>query len=155
MILSVPRRTLPGMTTPDPWTRAGDEWAHIQIVRMDLGNRHRHGETRWLNGRPVAIVLNSCLNQRERRCTLAHEIEHLERGQPCGSLRAVIEARVCADTARYLLPDLEQIGKTLAVYDLRQAAAELWVTYKVLIDRLNGLTNDQSLYVHSFREDIA
>lgn len=155
MILSEAARTLPGMEIPDPWRRAGDEWSSVQIVYRDLPSQVRRAETRWLRGDPVAIVLDRGLNQRERRCSLAHELEHLDRGQPCGTLRATIEARVCADTARYLLPDLEVIGKTLAVYDARQTAVDLWVTYKVLIDRLNALSDEESLYVHSFREDIA
>lgn len=149
-------RILRGMEgSPNPWRRAADDWPHIQIVRRDLGDRTRRGETRWLNGEPIAIALHTCLNQRERRSTLAHELEHLDRGQPCGTLRAAIEARVRAATARYLIPDVEHLGRTLSIYDLRQAAVELWVTYPVLIDRLNHLSDAESLYVHSFREGIA
>lgn len=154
-ILSDSPRTLPGMI-PNPWQRAGDDWPHVQIVRLDLG-AYRRAETRWLAGEPVGVVLNASLDQRERRCALAHELEHLDRGAPCGTLRARIEQQVLNATARYLLPDLDQLAETVAVYDLRRAASELWVTWHVLVDRLNGLTDADSDNVHDrrLREQIA
>lgn len=111
------------------------------------------GLTRWVSGRPVEIVLNCELTQVQRRVTIAHECEHLDRGAPCASLQASIEQRVLQATARYLLPDLDVLGQHLAVYDLHRVADELWVTWPVLVDRLNGLSDDESLYVHSFRSD--
>lgn len=131
-----------------PWKRLADDWPQIHVLHEDLGP-HRMGSSRWLAGRPVGIVLHRGLSQVERRCVLAHELEHFDRGQPCATLRASIEARVLRDTARYLLPDLDEIAKALATYDsLYQSAAELWVTFPVLVDRLNGLTDAESEYVH-------
>ena len=136
---------------PHPWRKLADDWPHVD-VRYERLPSHRWGVTRWMSDGTVHIALNDRLNQVERRCTIAHGLHHLARGMPCGTLRAGIEARVIAETARYLLPDLDRIGRTLAVYDLRTAAEELWVTRRVLIDRLNGLTDDESLHVHGFRD---
>ena len=156
MKLSVgPRRVAEVGGPPNPWARAGKDWAHVQIVHRRLASPHHRGETRWLAGEPVAVVLNTCLSQRERRCTLAHELEHLERGQPCGTLRSYIEARVVRATSLYLLPDLEHVADTLGAYDAHTAAAELWVTFPVLIDRLNNLTDTEADYVYSKREEVA
>lgn len=139
--------------TPHPWQRLARDWPDVNVTYADLG--HRWGVTRWWPNGTKQIVLHQDLNQVKRRCVIAHECEHLDRGAPCETLRASIERQVISATARYLIPDLDILGETLGVYDLRRAANELWVTFPVLVDRLNGLSDDDSLYVHSFREDTA
>lgn len=138
---------------PNPWDRLGSDWPEIPVRYATLGGPW--GLTRWINGRPREIVLNCELTQVQRRVTIAHECEHLDRGMPCASLQASIEQRVLSATARYLIPDLEVLGRTVAVYDLHRAAEELWVTFPVVVDRLNGLSDEESLYVHNFYEETA
>jgi urocanate hydratase len=86
---------------------------------------------------------------------VAHECAHLEYGRPHVTLKFSEEAKVRNAAARWLLPDLALIGETLATYDAHRAAQELWVTFPVLIDRLNDLTDAESYYVQSFREGTA
>jgi hypothetical protein len=148
-ILSDPGRTLRIMSV-NPWQRLAEEWPRVPVVYADLGP-HRYGESRWKAGRPVGIVLHRRLTQVQRRCTLAHELEHLDRGAPCETLRASIERRVINATARYLLPNLDLLAETLGAYDLRRAADELWVTFPVLVDRLRSLTDKELEYVTSRR----
>lgn len=156
-ILSDPERTLRIMLV-NPWQRLAAEWPHIPVNYEDLGNVHKHGVSRWAaDGKPLEIVLHERLTQVQRRCALAHELAHLDRGAPCESLRASIERRVIAETARYLLPDLDLLAAALAVYDLRRAANELWVTFPVLVDRLRGLTDHELDFVTERRrsEEVA
>jgi DNA invertase Pin-like site-specific DNA recombinase len=103
---------------PNPWDRLGHDWPEVPCRAADLGMTW--GLTRWVAGRPVEIVLNSRLTQVQRRVTVAHECEHLDRGAPCASLQASIEQRVLRATARYLIPDLGVLGRHLAVYDMHR-----------------------------------
>lgn len=140
---------------PNPWHRLRDEWPDVKWFSTNLGRRR--AETRWYGDGRVEIHLHRDLIQIQRRASLAHELEHLDRGAPCHTLKASIEQRVLTATARYLLPDLDAIRDAIEVYDLRRAAEELWVPFVVLVDRLNGLTDRESRYVHSLsrREQVA
>lgn len=134
---------------PDPWKRLANDWPDVRIEHDDLLGLW--AETRWMRSGRIVVVLDTRLNQVERRVCIAHECEHLDRGQPHGTLRASAETRVRQATARWLVPDLEILAETVAVYDLHQAAEQLWVTFPVLVDRLNGLTDTESNYVHERR----
>lgn len=140
------------VVTPNPWRRLAEDWPEVRVEYSDLGQRWER--TRWELGGPV-IHLHERLLQVQARYAVAHATEHLVRGAPCESLRASIEARVLADTARWLLPDLDKVADVLAAYDLRAAASELWVPWQCLVDRLNGLSDDESEYVHARREAVA
>ena len=153
-ILSDPRTTLPFMQV-NPWQRLAEDWPHLQVVYRDLGSQYRHGETRWKRGEPQAVVLHQDLTQVQRRCALAHELEHLDRGAPCESLKAKVEARVVRATARYLLPDLTVVSAALECYDMHRAAAELWVTFPILVERLRGLTDHELACVVSRNDAVA
>lgn len=152
-VLSDPARTLRVMSI-NPWQRLAEQWPGIPVVYADLGSTYRHGISRWKHGRPVEIALHERLTQVQRRCALAHELEHLDRGAPCESLRASIERRVLNATARYLLPDLDLLADALSVYDWHRAADELWVTFPVLVDRLKALT-DREVERVTLRRDHA
>lgn len=153
-ILSDPARTLRIMDV-NPWQRLAEDWPGIDVRYGDLGSAHRHGLTRWKRGRPIEVVLHHRLTQVQRRCALAHELEHLDRGAPCESLKATIERRVLNATARYLLPDLELVAHTLDVYGWHRAADELWVTFPVLVDRLRNLTESELGKITLRRESAA
>lgn len=150
--LSEPGRTLRLMQV-NPWQRLAEEWPHLKVVYVDLGSPHKHGATRWKAGRPVSVLLHEDLTQVQRRCTLAHELEHLDRGAPCDGLRASTERRVINATARYLLPDLSLIADAVQLYDLHRAADDLWVTFPVLIDRLRGMTDSELEIVAARRNE--
>lgn len=114
---------------------------------------------RWTGIEPVNyiiyIVSGVRLDGMQRRCILAHELEHLDRGAPCETLRASIERRVLNAAARYLLPDLDLLADTLAVYDWHRSTDELWVTFPVLVDRLKNLTEKEVQRVTLRREHAA
>jgi len=93
------------------------------------------------NGRDV-IWLDKRLSQVERRCALTHELIHIERSH-FGCQPPAIEARVCAETARRLIPlDLLAKALTWSPY-AHELADELWVTQEVLQDRFNHLSEDE------------
>lgn len=131
---------------PNPWTRLERDWPQITVQYCDLG-RMTHGLTTWYEGVPVSLALHERLTQRQRRVALTHELEHLDRGAPCHTLRASIEQRVLNATARWLLPDIDMIAEAMAVYDLHQAAEELWVTFSCLVTRLRTMSLDQLDYI--------
>jgi hypothetical protein len=153
-VLSDPGRMIRVMQV-NPWQRLAEQWPRVQVTYGDLGSPHRHGLTRWRGRRPLGITLHQDLTQVQRRCALAHELEHLDRGAPCETLRASIERRVMAATAKYLLPDLDLLADTLACYDLHRGAAELWVTFPILVERLRTLTEGEMEFVTSRRDAVA
>ncbi|WP_242703231.1 ImmA/IrrE family metallo-endopeptidase [Paenarthrobacter ureafaciens] len=86
------------------------------------------------------IWLNKGQQQVERRCALAHELVHLER-EHRGCQPLSIEADVCEETARRLIP-MDLLSKGLRwARSFDELADELWVTPDVLRDRLTGLAD--------------
>ena len=128
------------MNDRDPWQVLDASWPWVKIRIVHAPDRW--GQTVWINGKPH-IELAHDLGHIQQRCTLAHELHHLEIGQPCtpycgGNERTVVEA-----TARWLLPDIDALGGHLADQDIDTAARELEVTRQVLIDRLTTLSADE------------
>lgn len=84
------------------------------------------------------LWMRSDLSQVERRCVLAHELEHLNRGHT-GCQPEAVERRVQAAAARYLLPDPHVIADALvwARCHIEETADVLWVTPRVLEHRLD------------------
>ena len=130
------------MRTPHPW-RDLRSLAHVTVHWRTLAapmSGCTDGERVWLH---------DGLSQVERRCVLAHELEHVRRGhheaQP-----AAVEREVRRAVARYLLPDLAAVAGALAwAHDRVEAAEELWVTEAVLQDRLDGLTEAERAWLDS------
>ncbi|MET3349599.1 UNVERIFIED_ORG: hypothetical protein ABID57_001271 [Arthrobacter sp. UYEF1] len=90
------------------------------------------------------IWMDKRLDQVERRCTLTHELIHIER-KHIGCQTASVELEVCLETARRLIP-IDALAKALrwstCPYEL---ADELWVTPHVLNDRLRSLSPEDLL----------
>lgn len=84
------------------------------------------------------IWLDDRLGQAERRCTLAHELEHVRRGHT-GCQPPAVEASVEHHAARRLIPDVHALADALvwARGDLYEAAEELWVDHQTLEARLD------------------
>lgn len=120
------------MPTPHPW-RALRALAHVRLHWRDDMPEGMRGAT---NG--ARIWLREGMTQVERRCTLAHELAHLDAGHTTCQPDAV-ERRIRNQAARYLLPDPHVIAEALvwARGDVEAAADELWVTERVLRDRLD------------------
>lgn len=88
------------------------------------------------------IWMDKRLDQVERRCTLTHELIHIER-KHVGCQTASVELEVCLETARRLIP-IETLASELRWSNCPdELADELWVTLDVLKDRVRGLTPDE------------
>lgn len=95
------------------------------------------------------IVLDQGLNQAERRCTLAHELEHVERGPVPADpiLAAREESAIEAAVARRLI-DLHSLGEALAwSRQPVEVAEELWVDELTLRARLDDLQPAERAYL--------
>lgn len=127
------------MTPPNPWAWLRSH-PDIDLVWGGLPTGWR-GAT---DGR--TIWLADGLTQRERRCTLAHEIAHISLGL-LGRQSASSEGHVRVETARMMLPDIEAIAAALSDQPIEQAALDLWVTDDLLADRLSGFSPWELAYI--------
>jgi IrrE N-terminal-like domain len=88
----------------DPWRDLRDNWPEIDVVIKPMAGRLL-GELRH----PV-IALRAGTSAAQRRCTLAHELVHLERGvSDCGPWAQREEWQVHAEVARRLVT-VDQLG---------------------------------------------
>ena len=98
------------------------------------------GETRWP---PLRIALARASSAAQRRCTLAHEIVHLERGvADCGPWAAREETYVHAEAARRLISSDELFAAVRALggsQNVVELAALLDVDVQTVRVRLDGL----------------
>lgn len=117
-----------------------DPWEHcatlgLRVIRRDLRAPLRacwHPPSR-------TVILDRGLSQRERRCSLAHELVHVERGDECRQA-AKVEAAVHLVAARRLIT-IEQLAGALAwTRDPHVLADELWVDDVTLEVRMADLT---------------
>lgn len=119
-------------TPPNPWAILATQ-AHLRLRIEPLPDGYRgltDGQTIWLSDR---------LSQRERRCTLMHELIHVERGHR-GHQPAAVERSVREATARAMLPSLDAIRDAIAAHHPAEVADALWVTDDLLHTRLAALT---------------
>jgi hypothetical protein len=92
------RRTTRRQHAYDPWRDLYENWPEIEVVAEPMSGRLL-GELRY----PV-IALRFGTSAAQRRCTLAHELVHLERGtRDCGPWSAREELQVHAEAARRLI----------------------------------------------------
>jgi hypothetical protein len=133
-----PHSLRPDQCRYDPWRDLRENWPEVRVVRAPLRGRLL-GELRY----PV-IVLRSSSSAAQQRCTLAHEIVHLERGVgECGPWAAREEQLVEAEVARRLIPtsDLVAALRALGGTEHRAAlAAALDVDGQTLCARLTLCT---------------
>ncbi len=111
--------------------------AHISLHRVlmpDLVPGRTNGvDEIWMDKRLLQV---------ERRCTLTHELIHIERAHTSHQPEK-IERQVCAETARRLIT-LEDLCQQLAwARSGPELADELWVTPEVLMDRITSLNADE------------
>lgn len=101
------------------------------------------------NHRSKTVTIDKRLLQAERRCTIAHELEHIERGpMPADpALVAREEEAIDRAVARRLIA-VRHLGEALAwSRDLHEAADELWVDVPTLKARLRGLHPAERAYL--------
>lgn len=148
--MSAAEPTVPSMFTGHgpahhPWRAFRDlvewslHWAHLPDGAW--GETCFHTRT---------VTLSPDLNQAERRCTIAHETQHILRGPAAPGRESWEEQLVDRNVARILLPDVEAIGDALAWagwHDVPTAAEELWVDEFILDARLQYLHPSEKGYL--------
>ena len=92
------------------------------------------------------IWMSTKLLQVERRCTLTHELVHMDLGHD-GCQDEVVEARVRRVTARRLLSAHQLVPVAQWTQSVEEAADELWVTPEVLRDFMASLSPVERLMV--------
>lgn len=112
------------------------------------------GETDFEAG---TISLRRGMTWEERRCTVLHEVIHVERGPVPMGLAAMEELRVEKMTARQMLPSVRKIGDAYAwaAGDDEGAARELGVDVHVLRTRMKYMTHpaERGYLARRFEED--
>lgn len=102
------------------------------------------------------IVLDSRLSQAQRRCTLAHELEHVNRGPvPMDPALAAREERLIDATVARRLIALDDLTDA-ATWTRRPAEAAdlLWVDRSTLQVRINGLDDDERAEIEARVTDL-
>lgn len=85
------------------------------------------------------IWMSTKLRQVERRCTLTHELVHMDLGHE-GCQDEATEKKVRRYTARRLLSASQLVPVALWTQSVEEAADELWVTPEVLRDFMASLS---------------
>jgi hypothetical protein len=121
-----------------PWRRLR-ELAHITLHSADLPD----GALGYTDC-TTTIVLTTGLTQAERRCTLDHELVHIERGPAPHWLEAREERTVNEITARRMIPFDALADAMVWSFDDHELAEELWVDVDTVRNRLAALTDEES-----------
>lgn len=102
----------------------------------------------WHDGGPMGLAFHATdtislrrgMTWAQRRCTLLHELLHLERGPVGPGWAAQEEESVRRETARRLLPDIKVVAEAIAWASCEEECAdELMVDVPVLRYRLKHL----------------
>jgi hypothetical protein len=131
------------MNSYDPWHALSDfEGVRLEMAALPGSRRGQIDfETR-------TITLHPRLLPDERRCTLAHELVHLERGPVLVRQTPREERIVAAIAARRLLP-IEALADALRWSDDPGVLAEeLLVDDRTIRTRLATLTAEEKAFVH-------
>lgn len=132
------------MSSPHPWR-------DLRLLGVTLEWRQLNGCLGETDGRR-RIWLDPRQDQAERRCTLAHELEHLRR-EHTGPVSDQEEASVRQAVARYLI-DLGALADGLMwSFDEVDLADELFVDVATVRDRLAGLTQDEQSAIETAIRD--
>jgi hypothetical protein len=133
------------MTRWHPWRHLRDHHPDIDVTFVDLGDCGCLG--RWTH---AGIEIERTSDQRERRCTLTHELIHHERGpvpdHPHFGPRE--EAMVEKLTARRLITIDDLVDALVWSRKVDEGMAiDLWVDLDVLLTRIKTLTDDERRYI--------
>lgn len=126
----------------NPWHRLRDLGPSWKLRWHDeMPDEHTYGFTKWADR---TINLRSGMSFEERRCTIAHEVEHVLRGPFSRCQEMGEEVAVNRHCARLLLPGMQAIADALvwAHGNYEAAAEQLWVdpwTLEVRLGSLHGI----------------
>lgn len=129
--MSVTHVIIERMSEYSPWAHAAAH-PHLTITHTDLPA----GIAGLTDGRTIWISRR--LTQAGRRCTLAHELVHIERGTTAVDEREERTVDQIAAARLIPLPALMDVARWTGCKV--EAAEELWVDRTMLTARLNTLT---------------
>lgn len=126
-----------------PW-RALRDLAH---VRLEWRDRLPNGDLGCTHHRLHLVLMARRQTQAERRCTIAHELVHLERGPVHIYHQAREEEAVEREAARRLI-SLEALADAMAWSTCSaEIAEELWVDEPMLKARMDALHPSERAYL--------
>ena len=100
------------------------------------------------------IVLSKDLGQAERRCTIAHELEHIRRGPVAEGGEAREERLVDEVVARQLI-GIRELGEAMAwSQHVEEVAEDLWVDVDTVRVRLASLHPSERAYLKRRLRDV-
>ena len=102
------------------------------------------------------VTLTTGMNQAERRCTIAHETQHILRGPVDDHEHLREELLVDRAVSRLLLPSLERVVDSMAWArgDTDLAADDLWVDPLILEVRLSALHRLEREFIDERLSDV-
>jgi hypothetical protein len=120
-----------------------DPYSHARELGLRIIERQlRAGRFSQLHLPSRVIVLTRGLAQMERRCCVAHEIVHFERGHRCGQAEA-LETRVHVTAAHRLVSSREVLRVLPWTQVVRELADEWWVDDETARLRVATLTEHE------------
>ncbi|OZC62323.1 hypothetical protein CH267_01960 [Rhodococcus sp. 06-621-2] len=134
------------MTRWHPWRHLRDTHPHVDVHYVDLSHL-------GLLGRVTdrGIEIEQTASQRERRDTLTHELQHVERGMPSEHpYYSQIEERLVEKLTAEKLIDLDDLVDALVWNRCRvdgEMAEDLWVRFESLALRVKHLTDAERAYI--------
>src|SRR5262245_53751208 len=138
-----PREPAGASRPHDPWRRFSEltDWT-LQWAELPSGVM---GTTCHAT-RTVTLAVG--MSQAERRCTIAHETEHIERGPVPAHEVLREELLIDSKVARLLIPSLPELVDAMvwAGGHIETAADALWVDDYLLQVRLGALTAPEQAY---------
>ena len=143
------------MTPPyDPWRDLRDNWPEYRVIIEPmaddlLGVVRRH---------PPVIALRADTSLAQRRCTLTHELVHLERGiRDCGPWQGREEFEVHREVAYRLIP-IDNLARAVlelgGTSDVGALAEMLHVDSETLRLRLQTLDRSERLRIRRRRSEL-
>lgn len=134
--------------TYSPWADAAERHPDIHIERWDISP----ARGAWVASERV-ILIDRDLTQTERRCTLAHELAHIDLGhvEARGWFARRLEREADRLAAKRLLADIEAIADAICTHPLDPdlVAEQLGVTLRMLRKRLKRLTPSETSYIEA------
>lgn len=125
-----------------PWRVLGRHWPYVVVEHTDDLPPGHQADTNGVD----EIRMRRRLLQVERRCSLTHELIHLEHGHT-GACTPAVEAAVDEEAARRLIPWERLLAAVRWARSESELADELWVTDRILHARVAELRADELLEI--------
>jgi hypothetical protein len=106
--------------------------------------------------RTRTVTIAEGLSQAERRCTIAHETQHIIRGPQLAGTAMREELDIDRTVARLLAPSIIAVGDALAWSHgrLEEAADDLWIDDLMMNVRLSALLPTERRYLQQRLSEV-